>query len=409
MKASIHQRRRGRSLVVGALVFVFVSVAAQAQDAVAPSARCKIYGWVEGGVTANPDEPATRQNFGHLFSDRSNELLLNQTVITAERTLGGGDNFDWGFKAQFLYGSDARFIHSVGLLDNTQHELWQPDLVEAWVLLRFPITNTAGGLDVKGGKFVTLEGAETIDPRPNVFYSHSYIFNFGLPLNHTGILFILHALKWFDFYAGATRGVNTSVTDNNSSLGFLGGFGLNFFEGKLTALATTHVGPESYHDNHDERYLNDLVITWKATSKLTAILEGNFAMDESVPGNAKAYGGAIYLTCALNHWLSLGIREEIFCDETGFFVGSFADNDDFIDLQRGETTHIDPRTFFAAGTFNEVTIGASIKIPLAKPLASLTIRPELRYDAALSSGTTPFGNQDVRDQFTASIDAIVSF
>jgi Putative beta-barrel porin-2, OmpL-like. bbp2 len=381
-----------------------------AQDAVTTPPRFKVYGWVESGVTANPDDPATRQNFGHLFTDRPNELLLNQAVITAERTLGASsDEFDWGFKAQFLYGSDARYIHAVGLFDNTQHEIVQPDLVEAWILLHLPIPNTAGGLDIKGGKFVTLEGAETIDPRANVFYSHSYIFNFGIPLNHTGVLLTLHPVKGLDFYAGATRGVNTSMSDNNSSLGFHGGIAITLLDGKLTALATTHIGAENTHDNHNERYLNDLVITWKATDKWTAIFEANFAADESVPGLAKAYGVAAYLTYAVNDWLTLGIREEVFRDEKGFFVGSFADNDDFIDIQRGKTNNIDPRTFFSAGTFNEVTIGASFKVPVSKPLSSLTIRPELRYDTALSDNTRPYGDQDSRDQFTASIDATVVF
>jgi hypothetical protein len=380
-----------------------------AQDAVAPVPRFKIYGWIETGITANPDSASSNQNFGHLFTDRSNELLLNQAVITAERTLGtSSDQFDWGFKAQVLYGSDARYIHSVGLFDNTQHDIVQPDLVEAWVLLHFPIPNTAGGLDLKGGKFVTLEGAETIDPRTNVFYSHSYIFNFGIPLNHTGILLTLHTTKWLDLYAGATRGVNTSMSDDNSSLGFHGGIGLNLLDGKLTALATTHIGAEDVHDNHHERYLNDLVITWKATNKLTAILDANLAEDESVPGNAKAYGVAGYLTYAVNDWLILGLREEVYRDDSGFFVGSFTDNDDFIDLQRGQTNHLDPRTFFSAGTFNEVTLGATFKIPIPKPFASLSVRPELRYDAALSDGTRPYGDR-AHDQFTASIDVILTF
>jgi hypothetical protein len=30
--------------------------------------------------------------------------------------------------------------------------------------------------------------AETIDPRQNVFYSKSYIFNFGVPFNDLGAL-----------------------------------------------------------------------------------------------------------------------------------------------------------------------------------------------------------------------------
>ncbi len=371
--------------VLFAFVFSVCTCEVAAQDAVAPVSRVKLSGWIETGVAANPDNPADRQNFCHLFTDRSNELLLNQAVITAERALAAsGDDFDWGFKAQLLYGSDARYIHSVGLFDNTQHEIMQPDVVEAWMLFHLPIPHTAGGLDLKAGKFVTLEGAETIDPHTNVFYSHSYIFNFGIPFNHTGILATFHPVKGLDLYAGAVRGVNTSLTDNNSSAAFHGGVGVTLLDGKLTALVTTHIGPENAHNNHDQRYLNDLVLTWKATDKLTAIVDANFAEDESVPGTAKAYGAAAYLTYSANVWLTLAIREEVFRDEKGFFVGSFADNDDFIDLERGKTNNIDPRTFFTRGTFNEVTVGATFKLPAPKPLSSVMIRPELRYDAVLS-------------------------
>jgi hypothetical protein len=381
-----------------------------AQDAVAKSPPFKLSGWVETGITANADSAAHGQNFGHLFTDRANEPLLNQLVVAAERSLAGsGDSFEWGFKAQFLYGSDARYIHSVGLFDNVQNEIVQPDIPEAWMIFHLPIAHSAGGLDLKAGKFVTLEGAETIDPRTNVFYSHSYIFNFGLPLNHTGLLAIYHPIKGLDLYGGVTRGVNTSTTDNNSSAGFHGGIGLSLADGAVTALATTHIGPENPGNNHDPRYLNDLVVTWKATPKFTAILDANFAEDESVPGTAKAYGAAIYFTYAVNDWFSLGLREEVFRDEKGFFVGFFADNDDFIDIERGKTNNLDPRTYFSAGSFNEVTLGATFKGNLPKPFSHFTIRPELRYDGALSSGVTPFADQTSRDQFTAGIDAIFEF
>src|SRR5207237_1735451 len=126
-----------------------------------------------------------------------------------------------------MYGSDARYIHSLGLLDKSTSELIQPDVVEAYLNFHFPII-TEGGLDMKLGKFVTLEGAETIDPRTDVFYSHSYIFNFGIPFNHTGALFTVHTTSWLDLIAGVTRGVNTSIDDNNDSPAFHGGLGLNF-------------------------------------------------------------------------------------------------------------------------------------------------------------------------------------
>ena len=77
--------------------------------------RFKISGWIDSGITFNPDSPRDNQNFGRFFDDRANEPLLNQAVINLERALAPQPGeFDWGFKLQFMYGSDARsFIRSV--------------------------------------------------------------------------------------------------------------------------------------------------------------------------------------------------------------------------------------------------------------------------------------------------------
>ena len=337
---------------------------------------------------------------------------MNQAVITAERTLDPklADTFDWGFKAQFLYGTDARYIHSTGFLQNTQHEIYQPDIPEAWIILHAPVPATSGGLDIKAGKFVTLEGAETIDPRTNVFYSHSYIFNFGIPFNHTGVLGILHTTKWLDIYGGVTRGVNTSTTDNNESAAFHGGLGFNLLDGKLTAIASTHIGPENPKNNHDNRYLNDLTVTWKVNDKFTSITDVNYIQEDSVPRGARGYGIAQYFTYALNDWLTVGVREEVWRDERGFFVAQFADNDDFIDIERGKFDHIDPRTVGAGpATYNEVTLGATIKVPnVPRPFASFSVRPEVRWDAALTE-TRAYSDSSDRNQVTIGVDAILTF
>lgn len=378
------------------------------KQATPPASRYQIYGWVEGGVTFNGASPANTLNFGHLFTSKSNTPVLDQAVITFERTLDPkATGFDWGFKAQFMYGSDARYIHSLGLLDLSSDSFVQPDLVEAYLNLHFPVL-TEGGLDLKVGKFVTLEGAETIDPRANVFYSHTYIFNFGIPFNHTGALFTLHTTKWLDIYAGITRGVNTSVWDNNSSPSFHGGLGFTFFDGKLTCLASTSIGPETPFDNHDYRYLNDVTTTWKITDKLTSITDLNFIRDNAGAG-ANGYGIAQYVTYALNDWLTVGVRAEFWRDEEGFFVAQFGSNNDFIHLERGDSFTPSPNTVGGGSTnYGALTFGVTIKPPVPKPLAGLLIRPEVRYDCSLNN-TRPFNNSSDRGQFTAGLDVILEF
>ena len=372
-----------------------------------PAPRFTISGWIDGGITFNPDTPRDNQSFGRLFDDRANEPLLNQAVINFERVLAAQPGeFDWGFKAQFMFGSDARYIHSLGLLDSVMKtNLYQPDIVEAYVSLHLSLL-TERGVDVKLGKWVTLEGAETIDPRTNVFYSHTYIFNFGIPFNHTGALFTVHTTNWLDLMAGVTRGVNTSVEDNNDSLAFDGGVGLNLNEGKLVVSASTHIGPETPNNNSALRYLNDITVTWKIRDKLTSITDMNYARDD--PANADGFGVAQYFTYAITDKVTAKIRGEIWRDDKGFFVAQFADPHDPVRALDGEPT-IDPRTIGGGRTtYGALTVGLDIKPAVPKPLTGLTIRPELRVDHSLN-GTRPFNDSKDQTLFTAAVDAIITF
>ena len=390
-----------------ATILVSLASAGEPAPAPAPEPRFKISGWIDNGITFNPDSPPDNQNFGRLFDDRANEPLLNQVVINFERALAPqAGEFDWGFKLQFMYGSDARFIHSLGLFEHAATtSIVQPDLVEVYLNLHFPVISE-GGLDLKLGKFVTLEGAETIDPRTNFFYSHTYIFNFGIPFNHTGALATLHAAKWLDVMTGVTRGVNTSIDDNNDSLAFHGGAGLNFNEGKVVVSASTHIGPETPQNNRAFRYLNTITTTWKITDKFTSITDLNYALDEVI--DAEAYGIAQYFTYAINSRLTAGIRGEVFRDEKGFYVVSLANTHDAVRALEGEPT-IDPRTVGGGRTtYGAVTLGMNIKPPVPKPAGGLVIRPELRFDRALN-GTRSFNDSRDRNQFTVGIDVIITF
>ena len=230
-------------------------------------------------ITGNFASPNDNQNFGRLLDDRANEPLLNQFVLTAERGLDPrmADRFDWAFRIQFLYGSDTRYLKSIGFFDLVTDDLVQPDIPEAWFMAHFPISGTAGGLDVKLGEFMTCFGADMSDPRRNVFYSRDYIFNFGCPFHGTGALLTLHVAPDLDVYAGIDRGVNVALEDNNDAPSFYGGAMMNCCKGKVCCAAMTHAGPENPRDNHGYRYLSDVLTTWKVTDRITSITDLNYA------------------------------------------------------------------------------------------------------------------------------------
>ncbi len=216
-----------------------------------------------------------------------------------------------------MYGTDARYTHYLGELDYIINDWSQFTPVEALGIVHLPWL-FAGGIDVKAGQYVTLEGAETIDPTTNYLYSHSYIFNFGIPLVHTGIMTISHVDPMVDIYLGVDTGVNTTFGnrqgDNNGAAAFHGGIGLNLLDGNLTILATTHIGAENpdtpgvalacaCNPNNALRYLNDITVTWKATDSLTFITDVNYIRDDGF--NASGYGIAQYAIYTVNDWLKL--------------------------------------------------------------------------------------------------------
>ena len=366
---------------------------------------------IEAGITGNFAAPSNKLNFGQLFTDRANEPLLNQGLFTVARAIDPKETgYDFGFKLQGMYGADARYTHYIGILGTGLRARNQFDLTEANVTIHMPWF-TEGGVDVRAGMFSTPMGAETIDPSTNSFYSHSYIFNFGLPFKQSGAYATWHATDKVDLYLGLDTGVNTSffkAGDNNTSLAAMFGFGLNLMDGKLTVLALTHAGSETPNRvtpsaNDFRRYLNDVVITYKATEKLTLITELNYARDDF--GRAEAWGIAQYAGYALTDTLTLNARAEVFRDSQGFFVGAYPTNSGPLYAQMGLPTTVLGGTRTTYGSF---TIGATYKPSLPAPIAGLLIRPELRFDRSLN-GTKPYKGGRVAGSITLATDVILQF
>ena len=388
-------------------------IAQSAQPAPAPAAwqdTIKFSGQVEAGITGNPAGPRNDLNFGHLMTDRANDPLLNQLLLTAERPLDPkATGYDFGFKLQGMYGADARYTHFLGELDRTTSARNQWDVVEANATAHLPWL-TDGGIDAKLGQYSTPLGSEVIDARGNFFYSHSYIFNFGLPFKHTGVLTTTHVNSMVDVWAGVDTGVNTSLGnlgDNNTAPAGLAGFGLNLLDGKVTVLALSHFGPENARSvpehNSAFRYLNDVMVVWKVNDKLTSTTELNYIRDDHFGATAK--GIAQYLTYAINDQVSVGGRAEVYRDDDSFFVAAFPSNRDFVDAERGLTN-----TSFTGGrtTYGALTLGLNYKPAVPKPIEGFVIRPELRYDSSLN-GTRPFDDGTGKHQFTAAADFVLPF
>jgi len=148
----------------------------------------------------------------------------------------------------------------------------------------------------------------------------------------------------------------------------------------LTVSATTHIGPENpnvssvvlagVNPNTALRYLNDVTTIWKATDKLTLTTDLNYIRDDGF--NATGYGVAQYATYAINDWLKITGRGEVWRDNNGFFVASYPGNLDFVMFEHGN-----PLAVAIGG--GPTTMKATDSVPRrALPSTSISIRKKNR-------------------------------
>ncbi|MCX6866547.1 MAG: outer membrane beta-barrel protein [Verrucomicrobia bacterium] len=190
-------------------------------------AGINIYGYAEGGYFHDFSAPGIRDGPTYIgYNNFKNAAILDKLSLNVERTVDPTKKeFDVGFRVEGIYGADAAFIHSNGMMDSqTGRNQW--DLLQAYVDVTFPDVP----LRLRMGKCLELAGFEHFsaniygafgDPARSL-YSYSYQFLYAEPGTQTGALVTYMLNPQWTFDAGFTRGWNQSTNDSNGSLDFLG-------------------------------------------------------------------------------------------------------------------------------------------------------------------------------------------
>ncbi len=363
-------------------------------------ARVNFYGYAEGGYFHDFSAPGSLGPTYIGYNNFKNTLILNKISLNIERTVDPTKKaFDVGFHAEGIYGADAAFIHSNGMMD-TQTGRNQWDLLQAYVDVTLP------GLPVRVrvGKWIELAGFEHFsaniygafgDPA-RAFYSYSYQFLYAEPGTQTGALATLVLNPRWTFDAGFTRGWNQSTHDSNDSLDFLGR--VTFAPSDKTSIIFVMTeGPEfppgvgrnlPPGDNRDWWTALDLVVTHKVTDTLSFGLGCDYVDTPHIPGltgGAKRWGGvAGYVSYAIDPHFTLNTRLEWYKDAAnGFSSGAPV-----------------------SANYGEATVGMAVKpFPKGQFLSHWLFRPEVRYDHS----DRPVFDGGHQNQLTFSVDALFTF
>ena len=372
----------------------------------------KIYGWIQNSFTGNPSQPADHINFGVTPNFKANQWMGNQYYTVIENPIEQSDEVNFGFRFDSLFGNDWQFNHMIGLFDGVfgpgQFPGWDP--AQFYAEVHLPIL-TKGGVDVKGGRFYTLAGYEVVPAIGRPLLSVPYMFNYGQPFTHFGMVSTWHVTDRLNIYNSAINGWDRWV-NRNLQWGYMGGFswtsrnekfgwtsilvyGANqfpFFFSQNAFSTPTGGSPAgflasrrnlSYPDN--KRVLFTSVFTYQWTEKLLQVIETDQAFEDDVPGigaggtsqNAEWYSFGNWFLYSFNDKLTGVWRSEIFRDDDGARTG-------------------------IATNFSEITLGL-----IYKPVPYIWIRPEARYDWARSG--TPYNGGNSNSQFTIGFDAILLY
>ncbi|MCX7421251.1 MAG: outer membrane beta-barrel protein [Planctomycetia bacterium] len=357
-----------------------------------------ISGWIQMGYQSNPDGAFTGN--GPFLNQREHSSFnLNQAYIYIAKVADGSKGFDWGYRADFLFGVDGNEAQAFG---NVNQKHW--DYLNGWggpsnpqgthgpyefALPQLYGEVAAGNLSVKAGHFYTPIGYEVVTSPDNFFLSRQITFYNSEPFTHTGALATYKVDDKLTVIGGYELGWDTGFYQYNKGSMGIGGF--TYAATDKTTL--TYAGGFGNFGWRGEGAINSFILSQKWTDKLMSVHQFDVLNTSGVPTAVTGSGpaGANFAT------------NGIAGDSTGLINYLFYE----IDAKWKAGSRLE--WYKADGvSYNTFTYGVNYK-----PTANLTIRPEMRhnwspagknYAGALPGINSVYGHSNI-----FGVDAIFKF
>ena len=126
-----------------------------------------------------------------------------------------------GFRFDFLFGNDWEYVKAYGLFDNAflSNHFAGIDLPQMYGEIHLPVL-TPYGFDIKGGRFYSPSGFESVQAVKRPLLSAAYAFSFT-PFTYTGVQTTLHVNPRLNFVNGAVEGMDR-IFDESYHYSYLG-------------------------------------------------------------------------------------------------------------------------------------------------------------------------------------------
>ena len=181
-----------------------------------PEGACWDFGgWFQTGYHTRSDG---------IFNTYPNHVQLQQGYLYMQKVADGSEGFDWGARADIVYGTDAQNTQAFGnhpgrwdFQNGWDHGEY------GWAMPQLYGEVAYGDLSIKAGHFYTLLGYQVVPATGNFFYSIPWTFNFSEAFTHTGGLASYKASDNVTLHAGWVAGWDTGFDQFNQGNAFHGG------------------------------------------------------------------------------------------------------------------------------------------------------------------------------------------
>lgn len=320
----------------------------------------------------NANRPTTGTSSYRVFDFNDNSFNLDVAEVVVQ--IAPAKPNDAGFRVDIAGGNSVPEITKAQ--DQTVAQL---DLQQVFASYIAPL---GAGLRFDVGKYVTHLGYELIEGYDgyNDNYSRSLLFNYAIPLTHTGVKASYSLTPKVSVMAMVANGWDVAI-DNNASKSV--GLQLAVKPIDPVALYVNYIaGPENSDDNHSIRQVIDLIGTLTVNSMLSLGVNADFGSEDGtstvvIGKDAKWSGVAGYAKISTPSPFSLGLRAETFKDDGGTRLG------------------------LGEARANEFTVTPSFKFG-----SNLVLRAEGRYDWVNQAVFMDDKNVAKKNQATVGLNAI---
>jgi len=288
---------------------------ANGKDSLQKATGLNFGGFLDTSYTWSSNHPRSPYAISLRYFDKDqNKIVFNNFHIFVEKP-----EKDWGvgFRVSGDFGRTGELLREATLWGKSLNKEPSAEVREAYLTTTIPLGE---GIGVKGGLFVTTLGTEIL-PNPGAYndnISRSYLFNFGVPLRHLGMMFNYPVHKMVNVNFGVVTGWD-NPRDNNHQPSFMGG--VTVTPSDMVSFASNLIYGAEQRSGAPKRFTISNVLTVKPIDPLALYLEYTFGSegDASLGGDRDGKWQGLSGIASYN-WtdrFNTALRAEVFYDRDG--------------------------------------------------------------------------------------------